>query len=347
MKQEYVSYIREQLHAVLGIDSPSGCTEQVQEYLCGTLRAMGYEPHRLKKGGVHVTLGGEGAPLTLLSHADTLGAVVQYIKPNGRLAISNMTLNVFNAEAENVRVITRFDGAYEGTLQLCNASVHVNPDPYQARDLNKNMEIVLDYDVKTAEDVKKMGIRPGDAIALEPRLRITETGYVKSRYLDDKASVVALLTLAKWVSDGKIRLPRRVDLLFTVFEELGHGGACGIADDTEELIAVDMGCVGDNVTCTERQVSICAKDNSGPYNRTLSNKLIRCAERAQIDYAVDIYYSYSSDASVAIRVGYDVRHALIGPGVYASHGYERTHLDGIFNTFALLRAYLEQDGEAQ
>ena len=157
MKQEYVSYIREQLHAVLGIDSPSGCTEQVQEYLCGTLRAMGYEPHRLKKGGVHVTLGGEGAPLTLLSHADTLGAVVQYIKPNGRLAISNMTLNVFNAEAENVRVITRFDGAYEGTLQLCNASVHVNPDPYQARDLNKNMEIVLDYDVKTAEDVKKMG----------------------------------------------------------------------------------------------------------------------------------------------------------------------------------------------
>ena len=172
MKQEYVSYIREQLHAVLGIDSPSGCTEQVQEYLCGTLRAMGYEPHRLKKGGVHVTLGGEGAPLTLLSHADTLGAVVQYIKPNGRLAISNMTLNVFNAEAENVRVITRFDGAYEGTLQLCNASVHVNPDPYQARDLNKNMEIVLDYDVKTAEDVKKMGIRPGDAIALEPRLRL-------------------------------------------------------------------------------------------------------------------------------------------------------------------------------
>ena len=199
MKQEYVSYIREQLHAVLGIDSPSGCTEQVQEYLCGTLRAMGYEPHRLKKGGVHVTLGGEGAPLTLLSHADTLGAVVQYIKPNGRLAISNMTLNVFNAEAENVRVITRFDGAYEGTLQLCNASVHVNPDPYQARDLNKNMEIVLDYDVKTAEDVKKMGIRPGDAIALEPRLRITETGYVKSRYLDDKASVVALLTLVSLV----------------------------------------------------------------------------------------------------------------------------------------------------
>ena len=185
MEQQYVSYIREQLHAVLGIDSPSGCTEEVQQYLCDTLRAMGYAPRRLVKGGVHVTLGGEGEPLTLLAHADTLGAVVQYIKPNGRLAISNMTLNVHNAEAENVKVITRFNGAYEGTLQLCNASVHVNPDPNQARDLNKNMEIVLDYDVKTKEDVEKMGILPGDAIALEPRLRITETGYVKSRYLDD------------------------------------------------------------------------------------------------------------------------------------------------------------------
>ena len=229
MEDIYVSYIREQLHAVLGIDSPSGCTEDVQQYLCDTLRAMGFAPRRLVKGGVHVTLGGEGEPLTLTAHADTLGAVVQYIKPNGRLAISNMTLNVHNAEAENVRVITRFDGAYEGTLQLCNASVHVNPEPDQERDLNKNMEIVLDYDVKTAEDVKKMGILPGDAIALEPRLRITETGYVKSRYLDDKASVVAILTLAKWISEERIQLKRRVDVLFTVFEEIGHGGACGIA----------------------------------------------------------------------------------------------------------------------
>ena len=141
MEDIYVSYIREQLHAVLGIDSPSGCTEDVQQYLCDTLRAMGFAPRRLVKGGVCVTLGGEGEPLTLTAHADTLGAVVQYIKPNGRLAISNMTLNVHNAEAENVRVITRFDGAYEGTLQLCNASVHVNPEPDQERDLNKNMEI--------------------------------------------------------------------------------------------------------------------------------------------------------------------------------------------------------------
>lgn len=340
MEQTYL-YIQKQLAAVLGIDSPSGYTDEVQEYLCRELTAMGFAPKRLVKGGVHVTLGGSGEPLTLLSHADTLGAVVHYIKPNGHLAISNINLNVFNVESENVKVITRFNGSYEGTLQVCNASVHVNPDPYQSRDLNKNMEIVLDQDVRCEQDVKALGICSGDVIALDPRFRITDTGYVKSRFLDDKASVVALLTLAKWVSDNKIALTRRVDLLFTVFEEIGHGGACGIAEDTVELIAVDMGCVGEHVTCTERQVSICAKDNSGPYNREVTNKLIRCAKKAGVDYAVDIYPSYSSDASVAMRVGYDVRHGLIGPGVYASHGYERTHLDGIYNTFALLRAYLE------
>ena len=344
MKETY-TYIRSQLAAVMGIDSPSGCTGALEEYLSAQLAGMGFAPVRLVKGGVHVTLGGQGQPLTLMAHADTLGAVVRRVKPNGRLAISNINWNVFNVEGENVRVITRSNGTFEGTVQLCNASIHVNPDPYQVRDLNKNMEIVLDQDVRSAEDVQELGIETGDPIALDPRFRITDTGYVKSRFLDDKASVTALLTLANWVSSHRPVLSRRVDLLFTAFEELGHGGACGIARDTVELIAVDMGCVGEDIHCTERQVSICTKDNSGPYNRQLTEKLIRCAQRAGVDYALDVYPSYSSDASTAIRVGYDVRHGLIGPGVYASHGYERPHLDGIYNTFALLRAYME-GGEA-
>lgn len=145
-----------------------------------------------------------------------------------------------------------------------HASLHVNPAPYQARDFKQNMEIVLDTDVRSDADVKMLGICAGDIIAVEPRFRITENGYVKSRFLDDKASVVAVLALAKWVSDNQVQLSRRVDLLFTVFEEIGHGGAYGIAEDTVDLIAVDMGCIGDNLSCTEKQVSICAKDNSGP-----------------------------------------------------------------------------------
>lgn len=342
MKQIH-EYIRSQLAAVIAIDSPTGCTDEVQQYIYDQLAGMGFAPQKLVKGGVRVTLGGEGNPLTLSAHADTLGAVVRCIKSNGRLAISNINLNVFNVEAENVRVITRFNGVYEGTLQLVDASVHVNPDPHQARDLDKNMEIVLDQDVRTKEDVQKLGIRAGDVIAVEPRFRITDTGYVKSRFLDDKASVSVLLGLAKWVSESKPVLNRRLDLLFTVFEEIGHGGACGIAQDTTELIAVDMGCVGDTLECTERQVSICAKDRGGSYNRQVTNRLIQCAEKAGVEYAVDIYHRYSSDAAAALHAGYDVRHGLIGPGVYASHGYERTHLDGIYNTFALLRAYLTVD----
>lgn len=340
MQQTY-NFIREQLSSVINIDSPSGCTEQIQGFLFEQLSEMGFCPSYLTKGGVRVTLGGEGNPLTIMAHADTLGAAVHYIKPNGRLAISNINLNVFNVEGENVRIITRSQGSYEGTIQLCNASLHVNPDPYQARDFKQNMEIVLDTDVRSDADVKMLGICAGDIIAVEPRFRITENGYVKSRFLDDKASVVAVLALAKWVSDNQVQLTRRVDLLFTVFEEIGHGGACGIAEDTVDLIAVDMGCIGDNLSCTEKQVSICAKDNSGPYNRALTNQLIFLAQKANIDHAVDIYPSYSSDASVAVRVGYDVRHALIGPGIYASHGYERTHLDGIYHTFELLRAYVK------
>lgn len=338
--EQSLAYIRGQLTAVMGIDSPSGCTDNIQQYLLDTLTAMGYTPSLLRKGGVHVTLGGQGNPLTLMAHADTLGAVVRRVKPNGRLAISNISLNVFNVEGENVHIITRNGSVYEGTLQLCNASIHVNPDPYQARDLNKNMEIVLDYDVSTQEAVTAMGIRPGDVIALDPRLRITDTGYVKSRFLDDKASVTALLTLANWYSTRRAALPRRVDLLFTVFEEVGHGGACGIADDTEELIAVDMGCVGDDLTCDETMVSICAKDSRGPYNYEMTGRLIELAKDNNLKYAVDVYPMYASDADASLFSGHNFRHALIGPGVFASHGYERTHVSGLDNTLKLLAAFV-------
>ena len=340
---DIISFIRSQMAAVMAIDSPSGYTDEVQQYICDQLTALGYSPRRLRKGGVLVTIGGEGNPITLSAHADTLGAVVHYIKGNGRLAISNMTLNNNNVETETVRVITRFNGVYEGTIQLCNASTHVNPDVNATRELNKNMEIVLDTNVKSAADVKALGIMNGDIIAVEPRFTITENGYIKSRYLDDKASVAILLGLAKWIKEENIQLPRRLDLMFTVFEEIGHGAAVGIAPDCEELIAVDMGCVGDHLDCTEHQVSICAKDSGGPYNRQVINDLILCARKAGVDYAVDIYPRYGSDATCALKAGFDLRTCVIGPGVYASHGYERTHMDGVVNTLELLKAYLLKD----
>lgn len=340
----YRDYMARQLAALAAIDSPSGYTDRVEEYLVGEFRRLGFAPRRLNKGGVFVSLGGEDRhPMTMLSHVDTLCAVVRGIKSDGRLAISNVNLHINAVETENVRIITRFDGVYEGTIQLVNPSVHVNSDVTRRRDFETNMEVVLDELVFSAEDVKKLGIRPGDVIALDPRFRITEKGFIKSRFLDDKISVACLLGFARYISENGVKLPRRVDILITAFEEVGHGGSCGIPGDAVEILSVDMGCVGADLTCTEQMVSICAKDSCGIYNRRVTDNLIRAAEEDKIRYAVDIYPHYSSDASVALESGYDVRAGLIGPGVYASHGYERSHLDGLTETFRLLCAYTRRD----
>lgn len=300
---------------------------------------MGFEVRTLRKGGVIANLGGEGNPLMMLAHVDTLGAFVHYIKGNGRLAISNGTLNPNNIETENVRVITRSGAVYEGTIQLENASVHVNPDVNAERKFT-NLEVVLDEDVTSKEDVEKLGICAGDFLAVEPRFQVTEKGYIKSRFLDDKASSGVLLGIAKYVSEHPGCLKRNVQLFFTTFEEIGHGASAGIPEEIEDLLAVDMGCVGDHLACTEKQVSICAKDSSGAYHFEMTNELIEVAKEHGIDYAVDIYPSYGSDAGAALRSGRDVRYALIGQGVYASHGYERTHKDGMKQTFELALNYV-------
>ena len=300
---------------------------------------MGFEVRTLRKGGIIANLGGEGNPLMMLAHVDTLGAFVHYIKGNGRLAISNGTLNPNNIETENVRVITRSGAVYEGTIQLENASVHVNPDVNAERKFT-NLEVVLDEDVTSKEDVEKLGICAGDFLAVEPRFQVTEKGYIKSRFLDDKASSGVLLGIAKYVSEHPGCLKRNVQLFFTTFEEIGHGASAGIPEEIEDLLAVDMGCVGDHLACTEKQVSICAKDSSGAYHFEMTNELIEVAKEHGIDYAVDIYPSYGSDAGAALRSGKDVRYALIGQGVYASHGYERTHKDGMKQTFELALNYV-------
>ena len=336
---EYHEYIVQQTEKVIGIDSPTGYHYNVQKYLVDTIQAMGFEVRTLRKGGVIANLGGEGNPLMMLAHVDTLGAFVHYIKGNGRLAISNGTLNPNNIETENVRVITRSGAVYEGTIQLENASVHVNPDVNAERKFT-NLEVVLDEDVTSKEDVEKLGICAGDFLAVEPRFQVTEKGYIKSRFLDDKASSGVLLGIAKYVSEHPGCLKRNVQLFFTTFEEIGHGASAGIPEEIEDLLAVDMGCVGDHLACTEKQVSICAKDSSGAYHFEMTNELIEVAKEHGIDYAVDIYPSYGSDAGAALRSGKDVRYALIGQGVYASHGYERTHKDGMKQTFELALNYV-------
>lgn len=199
---------------------------------------------------------------------------------------------------------------------------------------------MLDEDVRSAEDVRKLGIDVGDFVCFDPRSRITESGYIKSRFLDDKLSVGILQAFAQYLKDENLTPKRRVYVHVTVYEEVGHGGSASVPDGVTEAISVDMGCVGEGVQCTERQVSICAKDSGGPYSYDVVRKLIAAAKREGADYAVDVYPHYGADVEATLRAGYDIRHGLIGAGVYASHGYERSHRDGALNTLKVIEGYL-------
>ena len=235
---------------------------------------------------------------------------------------------------------TKFSGAIDGTGQLCDASVHVNGNYSTTPRTFDTVEVVLDEDVRSAEDARKLGIDVGDFVCFDPRSRITESGYIKSRFLDDKLSVGILQAFAQYLKDENLTPKRRVYVHVTVYEEVGHGGSASVPDGVTEAISVDMGCVGEGVQCTERQVSICAKASGGPYSYDVVRKLIAAAKREGADYAVDVYPHYGSDVDATLRAGYDIRHGLIGAGVYASHGYERSHRDGALNTLKVIEGYL-------
>jgi putative aminopeptidase FrvX len=344
MERIYADFAWEKASSLLGIDSPSGYTARAASWVRNTFADLGFAAHITTKGGVIVDLGGENSDdaLLLSAHTDTLGGMVAQIKGNGRLRITALGgMNACNGETENVRVYTRTGTVIEGTLQLCNASIHVNGGYNDAKRNFDTTEVLLDAKAESAEDVKKLGIEVGDIVCFDPRTRRTESGYLKSRFLDDKLSVGILIAFARYLADNKIQLKRRTYMHITVYEEVGHGGSGSVPEGVTEAIAVDMGCVGDGLQCTERQVSICAKDSGGPYNYEVVGKLIEAAKASGADYAVDVYPYYGSDVEATLRSGFDIRHGLIGPGVYASHGYERSHIDGVHNTLKLLKEYVK------
>ena len=334
----HMNFIKEQLYTLTSIPSPSSFTTKVTDYLLSELSSLGYSPERSNKGNVFVTLGGSGSPLVLAAHVDTLGAMVRSIKENGRLRPTTIGGHQWStADGENCTIHTRDGRVYTGVVLNKEPSSHVADQKTEL--IEENMEILLDENVDSDQDTLALGIQTGDIIAMDPRTVVTESGYIKSRFLDDKLSAAILLGLARAVHEDAWKLNRKVSLLFTVYEEVGHGGSV-VPDDTEEMISVDMGCVGSDLGCTERMVSICAKDSGGPYNYDLITALSNLAKEKKLDYAIDIYPHYGSDVETTLRAGYDIRHGLIGPGVYASHNYERSHMDGVHNTFELLKAYV-------
>ena len=344
IERMYAEYAWEKTATLLAIDSPSGYTAKAAAWVKEAFEKLGFEARITTKGGVLADLGGEDASDALLleAHADTLGGMVAQIKGNGRLKLTALGgMNPNNGEAENVWVYTRGGKVLDGTFQLCNASVHVNGDYSSAKRSFDTMEVVLDEDVSSAADARALGIEVGDVVCFEPRTRRTASGYIKSRFLDDKLSVGILLGFAKYLADNSITPKRRTWVHVTVYEEVGHGGSASVPAGITEAISVDMGCVGAGLQCTEKQVSICAKDSGGPYSYEVVGKLIEAAKKTEADYAVDVYPFYGSDVEATLRSGVDIRHGLIGAGVYASHGYERSHIDGVYNTLNVLCGYLD------
>jgi len=342
IEHSYADFAWEQTAALLAVDSPTGYTAGAARWVCDAFAALGYAPEMTTKGGVLVDLGGDNSKdaLLLAAHADTLGAMVAEIKGNGRLRLTSLGVRPENCETENVRVCTRNGRVFEGTLQLCNPSVHVNGEYGNVKRSFDTTEVVLDELTSCPEDTRKLGIEVGDFVCFDPRTRRTASGYLKSRFLDDKLSVGILLGFAKYLKDNQITPARKTYVHITVYEEVGHGGSGSVPAGVTEAISVDMGCVGDGLQCTERQVSICAKDSGGPYSYEVVGKLIDAARKTHADYAVDVYPYYGSDVEATLRAGFDIRHGLIGAGVYASHGYERSHIDGVYNTLKVLCGYL-------
>ncbi len=343
MERKYAEFAAAKACELLAIDSPSGYTRKAADWVKEAFSTLGFDAQITTKGGVLINLGGadEKDALLLEAHTDTLGAMVAEVKANGRLRLTPLGgMRAENAETENVRVHTRTGRIIEGTVQLCNASVHVNGQYGDTKRSFDTVEAVLDEDVKTADETRALGVEVGDIVCFEPRTRITSSGYIKSRFLDDKLSVGVLLGLAKYLHDTGAAPARRVYAHVTVYEEVGHGGAGSVPSGVTEAISVDMGCVGDGLSCTEKQVSICVKDSGGPYSYEVVGKLIDAAKKESASYALDVYPHYGSDVEATLSAGSDIRHGLIGPGVYASHGYERSHVDGVENTLRVLKGYL-------
>ncbi|MGN7453650.1 M42 family metallopeptidase [Paenibacillus pasadenensis] len=334
-------YMLGQLRLLLETPSPSGFCAAIMDKIEAEAVRLGFPFERTPKGNGLIDLGGEGGePLLLTAHVDTLGAMVRSVKGDGKLRMTPIGgYDMSTVEGEYCLVHTRDGRIYEGTVLSTMPSVHVYPDARSQKRDEASMEVRLDADSASRAETLALGIAPGDFVSWDPRVRMLDSGWIKSRHLDDKASVAALLALMEAVRRGGLQLKRPVKLLVSTYEEVGHGSSW-VPADTVEMIAVDMGAMGDDLSATEKDVSICAKDSSGPYDYGMTSRLIALAGDQSIPHAVDIYPFYGSDASAALRGGANIRAALIGPGVHASHGMERTHAEAVLGTAALLLAYI-------
>ncbi|HEM3868370.1 TPA: M42 family metallopeptidase [Streptococcus suis] len=325
--------------------SPTGFTTDIMNYIKAEVESLGYAASKTAKGGVLVTVPGENDQehRMVTAHLDTLGAMVRAVKPDGRLKMDLVGgFGYPSIEGENCLIHCSKNGkTFTGTILMHQTSVHVYRDASTAERNQTNMEIRLDEKVTNADETRALGIEVGDFISFDPRTVVTETGFIKSRHLDDKVSAAILLHLLKVYKEEGATLPYTTHFYFSNNEEIGYGANSSIPAQVVEYLAVDMGAMGDDQQTDEYTVSICVKDGSGPCHYELRQHLVALAERDGIPYKLDIYPYYGSDASAAMRAGADVKHALLGAGIESSHSYERTHLDSVVATERMVDAYLK------
>ncbi len=339
---KYRNFYFETVKKLLETPSPSGYYQEITTVLKEYADEFGVDFALTKKGCAVITVKGKDSSKTLglAAHCDTLGAMVRGILPNGELTFTKVGgPQLPTLDGEYCTVLTRSGKRYSGTFLSKSPSSHVYADAAtRARD-DANMYVRLDEVVKTTKDVRDLEIESGDYVFIDPKTTVTESGFLKSRFIDDKASVACFITLLKIMKDENLQPAYDVKMLITMYEEVGHGAAY-VPEGLCSMLAVDMGCVGSDLNCTEYDVSICAKDGHGPYDYALTSALIEQAKKNNLSYAVDIYPFYGSDVGAMWSAGHDVPGALIGTGVHASHGMERTHFQGIKNTIELISLYL-------
>lgn len=331
------------LSKLLNTPSPTGYAE---EAIACCEKTLAGQPEitleRTRKGALLVTLKGEktDSPRALTAHVDTLGAMVKEIKPDGRLKMTQIGGYAWNSvEGEGCTVITSKGKRVRGSILVNKASMHVHGKQLDLKREDEVMEVRLDEIVTTADEVKILGVRVGDFIAFDPRVELTN-GFVRSRHLDDKAGVACLVAAIQALHSAGLKPLQTTHFLISNYEEVGHGASAGIPAGVTELLAVDMAAVGEGQTSDEYHATLCVKDSGGPYHHGLSQRLRRLADENEIPYKVDIYPLYGSDGEAFWRAGGDVAVALIGPGVDASHNYERTHTDALIATTNWVLAYL-------
>ena len=337
-------YLVDFLIKLLNIPSPTGRTEDAIDFVEKELSSfISLKLSRTRKGALVATWEGKSnsAPRALTAHADTLGAMVKEIKSNGRLTITRIGGLMLNAvETEGCWVFTSKGEKIRGSLLIDAASAHVYG--VRATDTKReeeHMEIRLDARTSSEKETRDLGINVGDFVAFDPRVEVTN-GFVRSRFLDDKACVAAIVAAIKSLTESGQSPAQTVTFLISNYEEVGHGAAAGIPSDVLELVTVDMAAVGEGQASDEFHATICLKDSGGPYHHGLSNKMRAIADANGIEYKTDIYPYYGSDGEAFWRAGGDVAVALIGPGVDASHNYERTHTEALVATTNWIMAYL-------